>query len=85
MQVARLLPVKSLSCKMVGKRSALPFESFLQDHLLSGSPVVIRDAMDHWPAKSKWNDLNYLRSIAGFRTVPVEVIKIVFIFTLIFK
>nr|GMD23099.1 putative lysine-specific demethylase JMJD5 [Ipomoea batatas] len=31
--------------------------------------------MDHWPAKSKWNDLNYLRSIAGFRTVPVEVGK----------
>nr|GME04043.1 lysine-specific demethylase JMJ30 [Ipomoea batatas] len=74
-QVVRLLPVKSLSSKIVGKKSALSFESFLQDHLLSGSPVVIRGSMDHWPAKSKWNDLNYLRSIAGFRTVPVEVGK----------
>ncbi|XP_019155364.1 PREDICTED: lysine-specific demethylase JMJ30-like [Ipomoea nil] len=74
-EVVRLLPVKSLSSKIVGKKSALSFENFLQDHLLSGSPVVIRDSMDHWPAKSKWNDLNYLRSIAGFRTVPVEVGK----------
>ncbi|KAL3379301.1 hypothetical protein AABB24_000153 [Solanum stoloniferum] len=31
--------------------------------------------MDHWPAKSKWNDMNYLRRVAGFRTVPVEVGK----------
>ncbi|CAH9128633.1 unnamed protein product [Cuscuta epithymum] len=74
-EVSWVLPVKSLSCKMVGKRSALSLESFLQDHFLAGSPVVIRDCMDHWPAKGKWNDLNYLRSVAGYRTVPVEVGK----------
>lgn len=68
------LPIKSLSCKIVGKRSALSLEAFLRDHYLSGSPVVIRDSMNHWPAKSKWNDVNYLRRVAGFRTVPVEVI-----------
>ncbi|XP_047252322.1 lysine-specific demethylase JMJ30 [Capsicum annuum] len=31
--------------------------------------------MDHWPAKNKWNDMNYLRKVAGFRTIPVEVGK----------
>ncbi|CAN4089685.1 unnamed protein product [Withania somnifera] len=74
-EVQKLLPIKSLSCKIVGKRSALSLEAFLRNHYLSESPVVIRDSMDHWPAKSKWNDMNYLRRVAGFRTVPVEVGK----------
>ncbi|RAL43085.1 hypothetical protein DM860_009867 [Cuscuta australis] len=74
-EVMQILPIKSLSCKMVSKRSALSLESFLRDHFLTGSPVIIKDSMDHWPAKSKWSDLSYLRSIAGFRTVPVEVGK----------
>ncbi|OIT20503.1 PREDICTED: lysine-specific demethylase JMJ30 [Nicotiana attenuata] len=74
-EVQQFLPIKSLSCKMVGKRSALSLEAFLRDHYLSGIPVVIRDSMDHWPAKNKWNDMNYLRRVAGFRTVPVEVGK----------
>lgn len=74
LQVQQFLPIKSLSCKTVGKRSALSLEAFLRDHYLSGIPVIIRDSMDHWPAKSKWNDMNYLRRVAGFRTVPVEVI-----------
>ncbi|XP_009776990.1 lysine-specific demethylase JMJ30-like [Nicotiana tabacum] len=74
-EVQQFLPIKSLSCKIVGKRSALSLEVFLRDHYLSGIPVVIRDSMDHWPAKNKWNDMNYLRRVAGFRTVPVEVGK----------
>lgn len=28
--------------------------------------------MDHWPAMTKWLDINYLITIAGNRTVPVE-------------
>ncbi|PHT74144.1 hypothetical protein T459_21421 [Capsicum annuum] len=70
--VQQLLPRKSLSCKLVGKRSGLSLEAFLKDHYLSGSPVVIRDSMDQWPAKNKWNGMNYLRKVAGFRTVPIE-------------
>lgn len=70
----RLLPVKSLSYKMVAKRKSLSLEGFLRDHILPGSPVIISDGMVHWPAKSNWNDMNYLKKIAGFRTVPVEVI-----------
>nr|XP_023022398.1 lysine-specific demethylase 8-like [Leptinotarsa decemlineata] len=29
--------------------------------------------MNHWPATSKWIDVNYLLKIAGDRTVPIEV------------
>ncbi|KAG8370901.1 hypothetical protein BUALT_Bualt13G0031600 [Buddleja alternifolia] len=75
LKVLRLLPVKSLSCKTVGKKSSLSLEGFLQDHLISGFPVIISNSMTHWPAKDRWNDMNYLKKVAGFRTVPVEVGK----------
>ncbi|KAL6957773.1 [histone H3]-dimethyl-L-lysine(36) demethylase [Sarracenia purpurea var. burkii] len=29
--------------------------------------------MVHWPARTKWNSIDYLKSVAGYRTVPVEV------------
>ncbi|KAB1211926.1 Lysine-specific demethylase 8 [Morella rubra] len=69
------LPVKSLSLKLVEKRPALSLEGFLREHFLSGSPVIISDCMAHWPARTKWNDMDYLRRVAGERTVPVEVGK----------
>ncbi|XP_021894077.1 lysine-specific demethylase JMJ30 [Carica papaya] len=31
--------------------------------------------MAHWPATTKWNDMYYLKRVAGGRTVPVEVGK----------
>ncbi|KAL2557207.1 putative lysine-specific demethylase JMJD5 [Forsythia ovata] len=74
-EVLQLLPSRSLSCKKVGRKSGLSLEEFLRDHFLCGSPVIISDCMVHWPAKNKWNDMNYLKRIAGFRTVPVEVGK----------
>ncbi|XP_059628854.1 lysine-specific demethylase JMJ30 [Cornus florida] len=72
-EVLRVLPMKSLSCKIVGKISALSLEGFLRDYFLSGSPVIISDCMEHWPARTKWNDMDYLKRVAGLRTVPVEV------------
>ncbi|KAG4988512.1 hypothetical protein JHK82_030851 [Glycine max] len=74
-EVLQLLPVKSLSNKLVAKKSALSLEKFLKDHYLSGCPVIISDCMAHWPAKMKWNDEDYLLRVAGDRTVPVERIK----------
>ncbi|THG17620.1 hypothetical protein TEA_014729 [Camellia sinensis var. sinensis] len=47
---------------------ALPMKS------LSCSPVIISDCMAHWPARTKWNDMDYLKRVAGCRTVPVEVV-----------
>jgi lysine-specific demethylase 8 len=50
---------------------------FAKDYLLPGLPVIISGAIDHWPAlepvgQRRWDNLNYLRSVAGVRTVPVE-------------
>ncbi|KDO64888.1 hypothetical protein CISIN_1g015736mg [Citrus sinensis] len=68
----QVLPNRSLSCKLVVKRSALSLEGFLSEYFLSGSPVIITDCMAHWPARTNWNDLDYLKRVAGDRTVPVE-------------
>lgn len=70
-----MLPKQSLSRKLVVKRPALSLEGFLQDYFLSASPVILTDCMAHWPARTKWNDIDYLKKVAGSRTVPVEVIK----------
>ncbi|KAF2311987.1 hypothetical protein GH714_027672 [Hevea brasiliensis] len=74
-EVLHFLPAKSLSSKIVGKRSALSLEAFLREHFLCGCPVIISDCMAHWPARTKWNDMDYLEKVAGERTVPVEVGK----------
>ncbi|KAL1832069.1 hypothetical protein ACET3Z_001720 [Daucus carota] len=74
-EMLQLLPKQSLSCKLVGKRPALSLEAFLRDYFLSASPVILSDCMVHWPARVKWNDINYLKKVAGSRTVPVEVGK----------
>lgn len=79
MQAVKLLPVRSLSCKTVAKRCGLSLEGFLREHFVSGSPVIVSDSMNHWPAKDTWSDMNYLKRVAGFRTVPVEVSSILYL------
>ncbi|CAI9290156.1 unnamed protein product [Lactuca saligna] len=76
-ETLQILPKNSLSCKHVVKRSSssLSLEGFMRDYFLPGSPVLLTDSMTHWPAITKWNDLNYLKKVAGYRTVPVEVGK----------
>ncbi|XP_038726260.1 lysine-specific demethylase JMJ30 isoform X2 [Tripterygium wilfordii] len=73
-EALHVLPIKSLSCKIVVKRSALSLEGFMREHFLSGCPVIISDCMAHWPATTKWS-MDYLKRVAGDRTVPVEVGK----------
>ena len=43
-------------------------------------PVILTGAMEFWPALGRaaglghaWKDVNYLRRVAGLRTVPIEV------------
>ncbi|OQS06560.1 hypothetical protein THRCLA_01401 [Thraustotheca clavata] len=50
-------------------------QRFYEKYMLPQVPVVIRGAMNHWPALGQtrgWADLNYLKRVAGLRTVPVE-------------
>nr|SVE85566.1 EOG090X0844 [Daphnia pulicaria] len=48
-------------------------ETFLLD-IMNKKPVVITGAMDFWPAmeERRWS-VNYLRKVAGYRTVPIEI------------
>ncbi|KAG7023866.1 Lysine-specific demethylase JMJ30, partial [Cucurbita argyrosperma subsp. argyrosperma] len=72
-EVARDLPVKSLTNKMVVKMSGLSLEGFLREYFQPGFPVIVSDGMAHWPARTKWKSLDYLHRVAGNRTIPVEV------------
>lgn len=74
-EVIRLLPDKSLSLKNIERRSGLSLEGFLRNYYQSGPPVILSDSMSHWPARTRWNSMNYLKRVAGDRTVPVEVGK----------
>ncbi|XP_044188338.1 lysine-specific demethylase 8 [Thunnus albacares] len=49
-------------------------ESFNTNYLLPLKPVILEGIIDHWPALNEhpWS-IEYLRSVAGCRTVPVEV------------
>jgi len=51
-------------------------EAFMGDYMLpegGGRPVVVEGAMDGWAALRRWQDAAYLETVAGHRTVPVEV------------
>ncbi|XP_051244046.1 lysine-specific demethylase 8 [Dicentrarchus labrax] len=49
-------------------------ECFNTNYLLPLKPVILEGIIDHWPALNEhpWS-IEYLRSVAGCRTVPVEV------------
>ncbi|XP_065669283.1 lysine-specific demethylase 8 [Hydra vulgaris] len=47
---------------------------FEQTYMSKEIPIIISDGVQHWPAFSnrKW-DINYIKKVAGSRTVPIEV------------
>nr|CAD7264886.1 unnamed protein product [Timema shepardi] len=54
-------------------------ERFRADYFSKRLPVKLTECivffsgcMDHWPALSRWQDLNYIKMAAGPRTVPIE-------------
>ncbi|XP_040046301.1 lysine-specific demethylase 8 [Gasterosteus aculeatus] len=65
---------------VINDESAVPrikcpsLESFSTNYLLPLKPVVLEGTIAHWPALNQrpWS-LEYLRGVAGCRTVPVEV------------
>ncbi|ELT89256.1 hypothetical protein CAPTEDRAFT_225438 [Capitella teleta] len=63
-----------LPCNAVPVVSCPSILSFQSEFMNKQRAVVIKDSMDFWPALStrKWS-VNYLRRIAGCRTVPVEI------------
>eukprot|EP01116_Phalansterium_solitarium_P025471 TRINITY_DN9767_c0_g1_i1.p1 TRINITY_DN9767_c0_g1~~TRINITY_DN9767_c0_g1_i1.p1 ORF type:complete len:436 (+),score=80.29 TRINITY_DN9767_c0_g1_i1:913-2220(+) len=59
----------------VPRVSAPSMEQFYRAYMKPQRPVVITDAMKHWPALNEhpWADLDYLKRCAGLRTVPIEI------------
>lgn len=52
-----------------------PSLEYFQKHYMNPArPVIIEGAVNHWPALStnSWS-VNYMRRVAGLRTVPVEI------------
>ncbi|XP_015261837.1 PREDICTED: lysine-specific demethylase 8 [Gekko japonicus] len=47
-------------------------EHFRDNFLLPQKPVILEGIVDHWPCMKKWS-VDYIRQVAGSRTVPVEV------------
>ncbi|XP_031769565.1 bifunctional peptidase and arginyl-hydroxylase JMJD5 [Galleria mellonella] len=47
-------------------------EHFYRNYILKEQPVILNNCINHWPALSKWKDINYLKKVAGSRTVPIE-------------
>lgn len=40
-------------------------ETFLSEYVANSCPVVIRGAVMHWPARTKWRDKDYLKRQSG--------------------
>lgn len=48
-------------------------EHFHINHFIAQVPALMQDCMDHWPALTNWKQSGYLMSVAGERTVPIEI------------
>ena len=59
-----------LQLKPVEKRSGLTREAFANEYLLPAKPVVFRDLIDAWPAKTKWS-IEFFKDKYGHLDVPV--------------
>ncbi|XP_068583980.1 lysine-specific demethylase 8 [Cebidichthys violaceus] len=72
MECPRVPVIKEESAVPRMKRPSL--ESFSTNCLLPLKPVILEGTIEHWPALNQhpWS-IAYLRSVAGCRTVPVEV------------
>lgn len=48
-------------------------DRFKREHFDCRTPVILKHCIDHWPATERWHDPSYLISVAGDRTVPIEI------------
>ncbi|EDO44721.1 predicted protein [Nematostella vectensis] len=51
--------------------NSMSLQDFLMSHMKKDKPVILDGMMEAWPAMRKWG-LEYLKDIAGYRTVPIE-------------
>ncbi|KAI5067155.1 hypothetical protein GOP47_0017683, partial [Adiantum capillus-veneris] len=68
-----MLPCGSFCHQTVVRKKLIPMEEFICDYFIPTLPVIILNAMTHWPAIEKWKNLDYFKDALGSRTIPVEV------------
>ncbi|GJP76144.1 hypothetical protein CLOP_g6518 [Closterium sp. NIES-67] len=66
------LPPRAFSSLPMPRAHLPSLERFLQHYMLPGVPVLLQGVIAHWPALKRWADWDYLKRVAGARTVPVE-------------
>ncbi|XP_017127682.1 bifunctional peptidase and arginyl-hydroxylase JMJD5 [Drosophila elegans] len=69
-----LEPLKRISCTCdIPQLEAPSLKEFQAKCFQKGQPTLLLNTIKHWPALTKWLDLNYLLQVAGNRTVPIEI------------
>jgi hypothetical protein len=74
-KVLTILQANSLSSKEVERRSCISLEEFICNYFSCDTPIIISGTIDHWLARTKWNDIEYLKEIVGDHIFAVEVGK----------
>lgn len=49
--------------------NTLTHKEFWNNYIDYNKPCLIKDAVKHWPAVTKWKDLNYLKTLSGHNMV----------------
>ncbi|KAM4701367.1 bifunctional peptidase and arginyl-hydroxylase JMJD5 [Discoglossus pictus] len=65
-----LTPVLNIE-NIIPKLTCPTLEHFKENYLTLQKPVILDGVSDHWPCMKKWS-VEYIRRVAGCRTVPVE-------------
>lgn len=64
------VPGMKAASQVVERRAEeLSEETFLSEYVAHSRPVVIRGAVAHWPARTKWRDKDYLKKRSGHHRV----------------
>src|SRR4051794_31407779 len=55
----------------IDRRRGLSHRDFVREYLRPQQPVILTDAIDHWPALGRWTP-EFFRSAFGLRSVTVD-------------
>ena len=69
MTFAHLPGMKAASPVVERRAGDLSEDQFLSEYVAMSRPVVIREAVAHWPARSRWRDKDYLKHRSGHHRV----------------
>lgn len=72
-KIIQISPIKSsLNDCDIDEVDQPSIEHFWTKYFHLHRPVKLTNCINHWPATTKWKDVNYFMEIGAFRTVPIE-------------